>query len=254
MKPAAFLLLTTFVFAFAQTPEEEGLRIARLLDEFNNGFVSEYAELEMTLINAHGDKTVRKMINEAREQKNDGDRSIASFLWPADVKGTRLLTWSRKDGDDDQWLYLPSLKRVKRISSRGKSGAFMGSEFSYEDLGSQEVEEYKHKFLEEKEMDGRKAWVLERIPVSRKSGYSKEIAFFDQEYMQPLRIEYFDRKGELLKIATFTDYKPYGKWFRVGHILMDNVQTRKKSTLVFSKRELGREFDSEHFSSDSLID
>ena len=238
----------------AGTPEEEGLRITIELDKANEGFKGEYAEMEMTLINAHGDKTVRKLNSETMEMKNDGDRSISTFEWPADVKGTRMLTWSHKDGDDDQWLYLPALKRVKRISTKNKSGAFMGSEFSYEDLGSQEVEEFTYKYLGEEQFNGRDCWKIERYPVSKKSGYSKHIGWYDKEYMNPVRIDYYDRKGELLKTGIFSDYKLYDKLWRAGKIVMDNVQTKKSSHLIFTARELGKEFDEDQFSSDYLVD
>ncbi len=252
--PLIALLLLSALPALAETPAEKGLRIARDTDAANNGFQGEYSEMEMILINAHGDQTVRKLITEIREKKNDGDQSISTFQWPADVKGTRMLTWSHKTGDDDQWLYLPALKRVKRISSRNKSGAFMGSEFSYEDLGSQEVEEYTHAFLADAEWEGRPCWKQERTPVSKKSGYSKEIVWIDKEYMNPLRIEYYDRKGELLKVGLFTGYRQYGQWWRASEIMMENVQTQKKSRLVWTKRELGREYEAWRFASDSLVE
>ena len=248
------LLMLAAPLLFAQSSQEEGLRVAKVVDEANEGFVGDYSEMEMILINAHGDETVRRLINESAEQKNDGDRSVSTFQWPADVKGTRMLTWSRKTGDDDQWLYLPALKRVKRISSRNKSGAFMGSEFSYEDLGSQEVEEYTYNSLGEEEIDGRKCWKIERDPVSKKSGYSKEVVWFDQEYMNPLRIDYFDRKGELLKISTFLNYTKYDRFWRADEIFMENVQTKKKSRLIWKKRELGKSYPEDHFSSEYLVD
>ncbi len=239
---------------FGGEAEEEGLRIALEVDKANNGFKGEYSEMEMVLINAHGDHTVRKLLNESMEKEGDGDRSISTFLWPADVKGTRMLTWSHKSGDDDQWLYLPALKRVKRISSRNKSGSFMGSEFSYEDLGSQEVEEYTYKYLDDASWEGRSCWRVERDPVSKRSGYSKEIVWFDKEYMNPLKIEYYDRKGELLKVGTFHGYTKYDKWWRADEIRMKNVQTRKKSVITWKKRELGKTFNPDQFSSDYLVD
>lgn len=246
------LLLTSLIatFAFAQSGED----IARKVDKANEGFVGEYSEMEMVLINAHGDKITRKMVGETAEQADDGDRSISTFLWPADVKGTRMLTWSHKTGDDDQWLYLPALKRVKRISSRNKSGSFMGSEFSYEDLGSQEVEEYTYKFVEDGKEQGRDAWVVDRDPVSKRSGYSKERVWWDKEYLNPSKVEYYDRKGELLKVAVFSDYKKIDKYWRVGKIEVENVQTKKRSILTWTKRELGKAYDEDHFDSESLID
>ena len=246
----AFLLLSLA----STSAEEEGLRIARLTEEANNGFQGEYSEMEMILINAHGDQTVRRMITQTMEVPGDGDRSISTFEWPADVKGTRMLTWSHKTGSDDQWLFLPAIKRVKRISTRNQAGAFMGSEFSYEDLGSQEVEEFTHTFLEEVTLDERTCWLLERRPVDKKSGYSKERVWMDQEYKNPLRIEYYDRRGELLKVATFSRYTRYDTWWRADRIIMENVQTGKKSELNLIARSLGQVYDEETFSSDGLAD
>ena len=241
-------------FLFAATPEEEGLRIAKLTDEANNGYIGEYSEMEMVLINAHGDRTIRKLAAETIEVETDGDRSINTFHWPADVKGTRMLTWSHKDGDDDQWLYLPALKRVKRISSRNKSGSFMGSEFSYEDLGSQEVEEFAYKYLKDESLEGRDCWLLERKPVSSRSGYAREVVWMDKKYKNPIRIEYYDRKNELLKVGLFSKFEKYDKWWRANEIQMENVQTKKRSIITWNRRELGKSFSRDHFSADYLID
>lgn len=246
------LLLLAGTGVSAETPQDKGLRLAHETDAANSGFKGEYSEMEMVLINAHGDRTVRRLTTRVKEKKGDGDLSLSTFQWPPDVKDTRMLTWSHNTGDDDQWLYLPALKRVKRISSRNKSGAFMGSEFSYEDLGSQEVEEYSHKFLRDTELDGRACWLLERIPVSKKSGYSKEIVWMDKEFMNPLKIEYYDRKGELLKIGRFLDYKKHDQWWRVSAMEMENVQTHKKSVITWSVREIGKDYSEHRFSSDTL--
>ena len=189
---------------FAQSPEEKGLELARKSDQAGNGFVGEKSEMELVLVNAHGDKVTRKLLSRVRETEKDGDKSIVTFEWPADVKGTRMLTWTHKTSDDDQWLYLPSIKRVKRIISSNKSGSFMGSEFAYEDLGSAEVEKYKFKFLKDDLLEGRKQWAIERVPVDERSGYSRQVMWMDHEFLQPARIEYYDRKGELLKTADFT--------------------------------------------------
>ena len=89
-------------FALAETPEEKGLRLAIEADKANQGFVTEKASLTMELVNAHGDTTSRRMVLETLEGKDDGDRSKSTFEWPADVKGTRMLTWTHRRGDDDQ--------------------------------------------------------------------------------------------------------------------------------------------------------
>lgn len=238
----------------AEEAAEKGLRIAKESDAFNAGFLGESSTMEMVLINAHGDETVRKMDSKVLEVTDDGDKSIITFEWPNDVKGTKMLTWSHKVGNDDQWLYLPSLKRVKRISSRNKSGAFMGSEFAYEDLGSQEVEKYTYKWLRDEEMNGRPVWVMERRPVDKRSGYSLQTVWMDKEYRQAHKIEFFDRKEEKLKTFTFEGYTAYGKHWRPASILADNHQTGKKSKLTWNNRKMGMAPNPSEFTKDALED
>ena len=138
-----FLLLP--LAAASETPEEQGLVIAREADRRDSGFGDFTANMRMVLKNRHGQESIRLIRIKTLEVADDGDKSLSIFDNPKDVKGTAFLTHSHKTGDDDQWLYLPALKRVKRISSRNKSGSFMGSEFSYEDIASQEVEKYTYR-------------------------------------------------------------------------------------------------------------
>ena len=257
-----FFLLNSLLMSttlLSKTPEEAGLNIAVKNEKANNGFLGEVSEMEMILEDAHGTKISRRMKGKIMETKGDGDKSISQFLLPADVRGTMMLTWTHKEKDDDQWLFLPSIKRTKRISSSSKSASFMGSEFSYEDLGSQEVEKYTHKLInEEKNKDGLDMWVIERTPKNKKSGYKRLKAWIVKKYQNPLKVEYFDRKNELLKTATFSDYKQYkvkGKsLWRAGKIHMINVQTGKKSTITWGNRKLGVEFDEDEFEKDSLLE
>ena len=127
---ALFLSLFPLV-ATAETPEEKGLAIAQEADRRDTGFDDFTANLLMVLRNRHGQESVRKIRIRTLEVEGDGDKGLSLFDNPRDVKGTAFLTFSHKVGDDDQWLYLPALKRVKRISARNKSGSFMGSEFAY---------------------------------------------------------------------------------------------------------------------------
>ena len=220
-----------------------GLEIARAVDRANSGYASEQSQLEMVLVNRHGDRTVRHLRSETIEVEGDGDRSRIEFLSPADVDGTRLLTWGHPAEDDDQWLFLPAINRVKRITSRGKTGSFMGSEFSYEDLQGQEVEDFEHRYLGDDEIDGRKVWRTERVPVDERSGYGRQVVFVDPEYLAALKVDYYDRKGELLKTATFGGYAQHGEWWRPAQVVMVNHQTGKESHLFWKERELGGELD-----------
>ena len=137
-------LLLLPLAAGAESPEEKGLAIAREADRRDTGFGDSTANLLMVLRNRHGQESVRNIRVRTLEVEGDGDKSLSIFDNPKDVKGTAFLTFGHKVGDDDQWLYLPALKRVKRISSRNKSGSFMGSEFAYEDISSPEVEKYTY--------------------------------------------------------------------------------------------------------------
>ncbi len=244
----AFFLIGTLT---AQTPQERGLQIAILADESDQGFGSTTVELKMTLKNKNGQTSERHLINRIYEQTEDGDKSLIVFNSPKDVKGTSTLTYTHKEGADDQWLYLPSIKRVKRISSNNKSGPFVGSEFAYEDLSSQEVEKYAYKFLEEKG----ELLVVEQDPVDPKSGYTRRVVTYNKD--KGYRIEkadFYDRKNTLLKTLTYSDYELYkGKHWRAGIFHMKNHQTDKETVLAFSEYNFDSSLSDDDFSQAALV-
>src|SRR5882672_8754605 len=215
LAPLVLLLLAASTPARAETPEEKGLAIATAADKRNDGFGDSSATLSMILRNRQGEESRREIRNRSLEVKGDGDKSLIVFDQPKDVAGTALLTWTHKAADDDRWLYLPALKRVKRIASTNKSGPFMGSEFAYEDLGSQEPEKYTYKYLRDESLDGKDVYVFERYPKGTDSGYTREVVWMDKAEYRPWKLEYYDRKQSLLKTLTLADYNPYlGKYWR----------------------------------------
>lgn len=220
--------------AAAATPEERGLQIAQEADRRDQGFKDSVVTLRMTLRNKQGDSSVRELRTKALEVQGDGDKSLIVFDTPADVKGTALLSFTHKSGPDDQWLFLPALKRVKRIASDNKAGPFMGSEFAYEDLSSQEVEKYTYKFLREEPLDGQPMFVFERYPVDPKSGYTRQVVWMDQAEYRAFKVEYYDRKQSLLKTLTAKGFTQHlGKHWRPGELTMVNHQTGKSTVLEF---------------------
>ena len=241
--------------ALAETAKVKGLRIARTCNDASRGYVGERAKVIMELQDNSGEKLERELMIEKKETGKGGeDLSKLTVLSPADVKKTRLLTWGKKQ-EDDQWLYLPSMKRVKRITSQLRSGSFMGSEFSYEDFGTKPVERYEHEFLRDDKFDGRPVWVVEQTPKNGESAYGKEIVWYDQEYKAPVKLELFAKNGEPLKIAEFSDYKKLdGKFWRPGRVKMKNLQTKRSSILAWQKRDLGIKFQERSFASESLKD
>lgn len=247
----AFALLSAGP-AHAETPEERGLAIARQMDAAFNGYQGETSEVEMQLVNAQGDTVTRRMSQRQIEVAGDGDRSVITFNAPPDVAGTRLLTWAHPAGDDDQWLFLPSVKRVKRISARSRSASFMGSEFAYEDLGALEIAKYRHRYDRDEDAEGRPCWVIERVPTDENSGYARQVVFVDRTYLQALRIDYYDRKNVLLKTATFSGHKQFGTAWRPARIEMRNHQTHKSSVLVWSERALGASLSPGDFTAERL--
>lgn len=238
----------------AESTQDRGLAIAKLMDKANDGYQGEVSESELILINAHGDRTVRRIKSRLIEVGDDGDRSLIEFDWPADVRGTRMLTWSHRVEDDDQWLYLPAVRQVKRIASRNQSSSFMGSEFSYEDLAGQEPEKFNFNFLDEQTIDGRKVYRLERFAKSSRSGYSKQVMWVDAQHLGATKVEFYDRKGELLKTASFENYQRFGRWWRPERVVMKNHQTQKESQLIWKTRKVQVALVAGDFESSQLKD
>jgi len=238
---------------FAQTPEERGLEIAQEADKHDTGWQDMKANMTMILRNRHGQESQRKIRLRSLEILDDGDKSLSIFDHPRDVKGTAFLSFTHATTPDDQWLYLPALKRVKRISSKNKSGPFMGSEFAYEDLTSQEVERYTYKWLRDEDLNDRAMFVVERYPEYAHSGYTRQVAWVDQEYWQPQKIEFYDRKNSLLKTLVYEGYQQYlGQYWRPAKMHMDNHQTGKSTTLEWQDYEFKTGLTDRDFDKNSL--
>ena len=245
------LLLTTLL-TVTSLMAIENIEVAKKSDKVTDGFESSIAKMEMILINASGQKSVRDMEMKTLEGEN-GDKSISTFLSPADVKGTKTLTHEHIDRDDDQWLYLPALKRVKRIASRNKSGSFMGSEFSYEDIGNQNYQKYTYEGeAKEVELNGVKCYKVSRVPIDKNSGYTKQIIWVDTANFLIQQIEYYDRKKELLKTATFSDYKQIDGIWRVGKIEMRNHQNDKSTILIWKEEKIKAGLSDKEFNKRTL--
>jgi len=247
------ILLSLSLNAVAQTPQEKGLEIAVEADRRDTGFHDSTASMRMLLRNKQGDESSRDIRVKTLEQENDGDKTLIIFDRPADVKGTVFLSFTHKTGPDDQWLYLPALKRVKRISSRNKSGPFMGSEFAYEDLSSQEVEKYTYKYLRDEVYNGMDCFVIERDPVDPYSGYTRQVVWIDKDEYRPQKIDYYDRKNSLLKTLTFSDYRQFlGRYWRAHDMYMENHQTGKSTRLIWSNYRFRTGLTDRDFNRNSL--
>jgi outer membrane lipoprotein-sorting protein len=248
------LLFLSAASTKAETPEQKGVEIVQEIERRDAGFNDFTADMLMVLTNKNGDESIRNIRLKVLEIDADGDKALTIFDDPKDVKGTAFLTFSHKIEDDDQWLYLPALKRVKRISSSNKSGSFMGSEFSYEDIASKEVEKYTYKWIRDEVLDGQDCFVVEYYPVDKtKSGYTRQITWIDKSEYRIWKIEYYDRKKAHLKTLTIAGYNQYlNKYWRAAEYNMVNHQNMKSTRLTFSEYHFGVGLNESDFTKNAL--
>lgn len=243
----------TYAATGKETAEEKGLAIAKKVDLHDKGWNDSITEMKMVLRNQQGDESTRSLQLKSLEMEGDGDKGLIIFSSPRDVNGTALLSFSHVVDPDDQWLYLPALKRVKRISSTNKSGPFMGSQFAYEDLTSFEVDKYQYKYLRDEILEGLDTYVVENYPNYQYSGYTRQIVWIDKKRYIPIKIEYFDRKNDLLKTLRFAKYKQYlGKYWRALEQVMENHQNGKTTLLALNDYQFRTGLAENDFNKNSL--
>ena len=253
------LALACFCFqdgqALAQdeTPEEKGLRLALEANASNEGFGDFTAGLTMVLRDRQGRESIRQMRFKVLEVPGDGDKSLFVFDQPRDVQGTALLTHAHANTQDDQWLYLPALERVKRISASTRSGSFMGSEFSYEDMSPPEVEEYTYRYLRDEPCGELTCTVTEQFPLDDKSGYSRKIIWQDTGELRTWKMELYDRRDAHLKTLTFANYEQYlDRYWRAGEQTMVNHLTGASTVLNWTDFRFGTGLEDGEFTQTAL--
>jgi hypothetical protein len=188
--------------------------------------------LQVTLTNKAGSKRERTMWSFAKDYGKD-EKKIFYFEKPADVKGVTFLTWQYDDPDrdDDRWLYLPALKKSRRISGSSKNDYFMGTDFTYDDLGGRAVDEENHRLLKEETLDGKKCWVVQTISKNPKDIYGKRIAWIRQDYLIAVKIDYYGRKQKLLKTLTRSKFVLKNGIWTALKMEMVNVQENHRTLI-----------------------
>jgi len=208
-KKASLLLLAIILgaptsLAFSKQPT--AFDIMKEVDSRDDGDRS-IADMKMVLMDRNGKQRIRTLRSFGIDQGED-QQTLIFFLSPGDVKGTGFLTYDydAEGKDDDQWLYLPALNKVKRIASKNKSGSFMGSDFSYADLTKSRLEDYRYTFYKKQSeivVNGEKCWVIVSKPKDQKviseTGYIKSILFVRQDNMMVTRAIYSLKDGQALK-------------------------------------------------------
>lgn len=256
MKTGISVFVTLLALSFpvqAGEAEDKGLAIAKESKLRNLGWVDSQADMQMVLTNQHGETSTRQMRIKSMEQQNDGDKSLTIFDSPPDVKGTAFLSFSHPNANDEQWLYLPALKRVKRISSRNKTGSFMGSEFSFEDLTSFEIDKYDYRFIRDETLNGVDCFVVEQYPKDKYSGYKKRTVWIDKVEYRSMKVDFYDRKNSLLKTLTFSEYQKYlDKFWRAMKLEMVNHQSGKSTLLTWNNLQFQQGLDEGDFNKNAL--
>lgn len=216
----------------AMASPEEVMRKSR---NMRRGLTNSMADVTMT-ISARGGKTQRRMRQYVLEVPMAGNQTINVFSSPADVQGVSILTHSALNGDDQQWLFLPSVGRVKRISSSNRSGSFVGSDFAYEDLASLELEKYDFIAAKETNLSGKRVIEVSYRPRYSGSGYSSITSFLDPANHQPIQNNYFNRRGDHMKTLQLGRYQSYGGGaiWRPHMLTMADHATGSSTEIAFS--------------------
>lgn len=210
------------------------------------GFGDYQVDVRMVLTHPDSGVDTRQLRVKYLESADGGERSLVVFDAPADQRGTALLTHSTPGLEDAQWLFLPALRRVKRIAGGHRSGPFVGSEFAYEDLTEQQLARYRYRYLDAQPLGGVLCDRVERWPVDRHSGYSRQIAWYDREARRLRRIDFFDRRGEPVKRLVASQFELFdGRWWRPRVVRMDNLQSRKRTELFWGAFRFGSGLDAE---------
>ena len=213
---------------------EKGRMVFVEADERDSGYVDLTVNLTMILKNARGGSTERSLRIRQFERNDDGDKVLVVFDKPANIRGTALLSHARIDAPDDQWLFLPALKRTKKIASRNQSGPFVGSEFAFEDLSPREVAKFDYSFVEQTECGELTCYVVDRMPIDEYSGYSKQRVWLDVEHLRIQQIDYADRRGRPVKTLKVDQYQLFNdRFWRPAYMRMDNLKTRKSTELYW---------------------
>jgi len=222
----------------ANTPESKGFEIAARSDRTDLGFGDSRVELQMILRNAAGQESSRTLRISTLEKPDEdvGDKSLVLFDTPRDIEGTALLSHAKILDPDDQWLFLPALKRVKRIASSNKSGPFVGSEFAFEDFTAIELNKFDYRFIGTEACGEFQCDVIERLPRYENSGYTRQVSWVDQTDFQIRKVEFYDRRGDLLKVLELSDYRQYDNGVWRAHLFsMSNRQTKKQTDLIYQE-------------------
>jgi len=206
------------------------------------------SDLTMTLTNKSGKERIRE-IKQFTKDLGDVEKNIMFFQSPADVKNTSFMSWTYdSDKSDDQWIYLPALKKTKRISSDSKSDYFMGSDFTYDDLGDRKLDDDTHELIGEEYIDGVNYFLVESTPKDEDYMYSKTKTWIRKDNFIGLKKEFYDEDEELLKILKIMKFEEISGFLVITSSEMENVQKGHRTTMILDNVEINTNISTSKFS------
>ena len=242
------------VQANAEDTKEKGYNIVKERDIRKSGFIDFKVDFEMHIKEKGNNTLIRKMHKRQLEGK-DISKSMLVFDNPMPIKGISLLTWVYKNSvqKNSQWIYFPKTKRVKRISSSGKTGRFMGSAFTFEDLERHEMVKFNYDYKRSDFYDGKDCFVVRFYPKYEKSRYSFKDVWYDKKEYRPLKANYYDKKENLTKTLTLDEYKIYLKKFWYAHkLVMTNHRKKLQTILIFKDHHFKTGISENYFNKSTL--
>jgi outer membrane lipoprotein-sorting protein len=256
---ALFLVSPLFAFNAGAEALPAGDEIARRINARNEGaVVSRHVTMAMT--DRGGTERVRET-KSFRKYFGREKRVVIFYLSPANIKDTAFLTYDypEADRDDDQWLYLPAARKVRRISASDRGDYFLGTDFTYEDIRKETkvgIEDYSWKTLDEEMIDGHRCFLVEQIPVNEKTanelGYGKVQSWVDAEIWMVRQAKFWDVAGNPLKTSQFKDIKPIQDIWTAHQLISENHKTGHKTVFTFKDVDYGRSVKDEIFTEDAL--
>ncbi len=219
----------------------------------------EYESIKMVLIDSAKNKEARDLKRYVKKDKTGLFRYLARFDGPADIRGTALLTWEQKGREDDQWLFLPAYgQKLKRIAGGNKKGYFMGTDFAYEDLRPEKLEDHTYNVIKKEKFENQDCYVIEALPATdeekKTSSYSKRTLWVTADTLVTLKVDFYDRSMKLLKTQTAYDMKTIkGKMMRANKTLMTHHQNNHNTLMGLLERKIDENIDDSVFTERAVV-
>lgn len=259
LKAIIKLFVLNLIFISTLSVKSQAISAYTVMDKNDKQSFADSESLTITMIltNKQGGKRERVIEQFSKINKEKNRSLLIKFSSPADIKGTGFLSIENKNRDDDQWLYLPAFNKTRRISANNESDYFVSSDFSFEDLNREDLEEYSYQFLSESKIDGADCYQIEAKPKTEKkrkeSGYGKRILFIDKNNFVLRKALFYNKQDVILKEFYASDIKKSGEHWRAYTMKMRNIKKSHSTTLLYTSINLEKEIDDNLFTERYLV-